>query len=115
MQLSYDNSRVKKYFDNYSLMAKKVGLETTRSIKKQIDRLNASGSFQTFLTLGLGKPHLLTGNLAGYYAVSVSANMRLLLKPECDDYNIESLRKCTVVTVKGLGDYHGGKIEWFIP
>lgn len=96
-------------------MIKKVGLETTRSVKKHIDRLNASCSFQGFLTLGLGKPHLLTGNLDGYYSVSVNANMRLILKPDGDNYNVESLKKCTVVIVKGLGDYHGGKIEWFIP
>ena len=89
--------------------------EKTRTVKKHIDRLKASVSFQSFLNLGLGKPHVLTENLAGHYAVSVSGNLRLIIKPDCDDLSVSSLKNCNIVIVKGIGDYHGGKIEWLIP
>lgn len=115
MQIRYENSKVQRYFGDYELLTKKVGIGITRAIKKHIDRLNAVESFQSFLTLGLGKPHRLSGNLSGYYAVSVSGNMRLILKPDSDDHSVEALKQCKVVMVKGLGDYHGGKIDWFIP
>ncbi|WP_297988846.1 hypothetical protein [uncultured Oscillibacter sp.] len=115
MRIKYENNKVQRYFGSYDLMAKKVGMEITRAIKKHMDRLNAVESFQSFLTLGLGKPHMLSGNLAGCYAVSVSGNMRLILKPDSDDHSAGALKQCKVVMVKGLGDYHGGKIDWFIP
>lgn len=115
MRLEFENNKVQKYFDDYNLMIKTLGPDKTRTVKKHIDRLKASTTFQGFVHLGLGKPHLLHENLAGNYGISVSGNLRLIVKPDCENYDTESLKNCNVVIVKGVCDYHGGKIEWFIP
>ena len=75
VRISFENGRTEELFEDYKAMHKKIGAEKTRAVKKHMDRLRASGSFQTFLKLGLGKPHLLKENLAGCYAISISGNM----------------------------------------
>ena len=115
MRISFENGRTEELFEDYKAMHKKIGAEKTRAVKKHMDRLRASGSFQTFLKLGLGKPHLLKENLAGCYAISISGNMRLIVKPVCEDCSPEALKSCDTIIVKGIGDYHGEKIEWLIP
>lgn len=96
-------------------MQKKVGLELTKSIKKHMNHLEASNTFSIFLSLGLGKPHSLENPLSGCYGVSVSGNIRLIIKPQCENLSAESLRVCDTIVVMGVEDYHGKKNEWIIP
>jgi proteic killer suppression protein/toxin YoeB len=116
MEIRYESKRVQKIFLDYSVWNKYIGIDTARPLKKRIDHLKASPSFQKWLETRLGKPHPLTG--AGeykYYGVSVTPNVRLVLRPETDDYSFDSLSLCTVVVLKGVCDYHGGKTNWIIP
>ncbi|MHB1314851.1 MAG: hypothetical protein ACYCX2_05110 [Christensenellales bacterium] len=115
MQINYESHNIEKWFSDFNNMSKKIGLELTRSIKKHHDRIKAAPNFQEFLNLGLGKPHSLTGELRGYYGVSVSANVRLIVKPLFTNNSLEELKECNVITVKGVSDYHGGKENWIIP
>lgn len=115
LEIIYENSKVEKYFNDYSLMQKKIGLELTRSVKKHMNNIEASNTFSTFLALGLGKPHSLETPLSGCYGVSVSGNVRLIIKPQSEDLSAESLRKCDTIVVMGVEDYHGKKNEWIIP
>ena len=96
-------------------MKKRHGSTITKQVKLRWEQLKASPNFSEYLTLGLGKPHKLEGDLAGNYAVSVSGNIRIILSPLCDDFLPETLSKCDVVVLRGLCDYHGGKVEWIIP
>jgi proteic killer suppression protein/toxin YoeB len=114
MEIKYANGRVQKPFSDYSVLIKTVGLEMTRAIKKRIDQIRAFENFQNWLKAQLGSPHQLRGNMRDYYGVSVTSNVRLILKPEADDYSLESLSKCTVIVVKGVCDYHGDKTNWII-
>ena len=115
MIITYESKRIERFFSNYDLMWKKIGEVKTKAIKKHIDRLKASPNFMVFIKLGLGHPHALTGDLAGYYGITITGNTRLVVKPECDTLNPAALSACTDITVKGVGDYHGGKNEWIIP
>ena len=115
IRITYDSKKVERFFADYNLMWKKIGGEKTKSVKKHIDRIRASVSFQSFIALGLGRPHQVKENLAGLYSITLTGNFRLIVKPVCDDFGPDSLRTCSEVIVKGVGDYHGGKIEWLIP
>lgn len=115
IHIEYDNERVKRYFTDYDQMKRKIGQEYTRMVKKRMDALNASECFNDFLLLGLGKPHILQGNLSMCYGVSISGNVRLIVQPICADLSPASLKECKTVNVKGVADYHGSKINWFIP
>ncbi len=114
MQIQYTD-KVEKYFTNFSNLQKKIGKEKTRTIKKHIDNLKASNNFGIFLSLGLGKPHSLTGNHQGEYGIHVTANERLIIEPVCDDLSIETLKLCDTIIIKGVEDYHGSKENWLIP
>jgi len=96
-------------------MKKKIGKDMTKSVKKHRDNLAAAKNFSIFLSLRLGKPHSLTGNLFGFYAVSITSHVRLIIKPISDDLSPESMKKCDSVMVKGVDEYHDKKNEWLIP
>ncbi len=115
MFVQCESDKVMRYFDDFSLMKKKVGLNLTKIIKKRLDQLKAARTFSVFLSTGLGKPHRLRENLDGYYGVNLSANVRLVIKPEAKSLDPSELVQCDTVIMKGVEDYHGKKQEWIIP
>ena len=64
--------------------------------------------------IGLGNPHPLSGNLDRCYSISVTANFRLVVEPESDSLDMESLKVCENIIIKGVLEYHDGKNEWII-
>ncbi|WP_066633943.1 type II toxin-antitoxin system YoeB family toxin [Desulfolucanica intricata] len=115
MKFQYENQAVEKCFSDFDLMKRQIGKDLTRNTKKRYDQLKAAANFGIYLTTGLGKPHPLTGNLKGYYGISISGNIRLIVKPDVDSLDPASLRKCDSVIIKGVVDYHGQTQEWLIP
>lgn len=61
MKITYANEKVKKYFQDYNKMQRKIPFEWVRTIKKHMVRLEAAECFGDFLKLGLGKPEQLKG------------------------------------------------------
>ncbi len=115
MKLKYENPSVEKHFSDFDLMKKKIGKDLTRNAKKRYDQLKAAANFSIYLSLGLGKPHLLVGNLKGCCGISISGNFKLVVKPDTESLDPVSLKKCDSVIIKGVVDYHGQKHEWLIP
>ncbi len=115
MKFKYENAEVEEYFSDFKLMKKKMGNIIARSIKKRYDNLKAAANFSIYLSTGLGKPHPLFGNLKGYYGISISGNIRLVVRPETDSLDSASLKECDTIIIKGVVDYHGQKHEWLIP
>ena len=87
----------------------------TKILKTRLNQLEASSNFKEYLDIGLGKPHSLTGNLSGYYGLQLNRNYRLIVEPLTESLDIESLKKCQNINIKGVLDYHGTKHEWLIP
>ena len=115
MLIEYESESVEKIFNDFDLMKKMIGYERARAIKKRIDQLKASVSFNIYLTTGLGKPHLLYGDLKGYCGIKITGNVRLIAKPKAKSLEPEALKACDTVILRGVVDYHGGKNEWLIP
>ena len=59
------------------------------------------------MNTGLGIPHPLSNKLKDYYAIRITGNYRLIVRPE-------SLSSDKII-IKGVLDYHGDKNEWIIP
>jgi len=112
--IEYENDSVKDYFTDFDLMKKKIGNEKTKTVKKRLNQLKASSNFSIYLMTGLGNPHPLFENLKGYYGISITGNVRLVVKPDSINLEPEELKKCETVIIKGVMDYHGRKIDWFI-
>ena len=111
MKIVYANQKLEKYFTNYAKLKKELPNEWVRNIKKHMDRLEAAECFGDFLSLGLGRPELLSGYKIPRYSLHVSANARLIIEL---DATSETIKICTTVEVEGVSDYHGGKDNWYI-
>lgn len=96
-------------------MSKEKGENITRAIKKRYDQLKAANNFSIYLQTGLGKPHPLHGNLKGCYGISITGNLRLIVRPDVQSIDPGLLKECDTVIIKGVLDYHGKKYGWIIP
>lgn len=116
MQLEYKDEKVRKILCDAKTLQRKVGLEIGRKVKQRINQLEAAENFNQYLTkIALGKPHHLEGNLDKCFGISITANYRIVVEPLGTKLDIESLKDCKVLNIKGVLDYHGGKNEWIIP
>lgn len=116
LQLEYQDAKVKKVLCDAKMLQKKVGLEIGKKIKQRINQLEAADNFYQYITkIGFGKPHRLEGNLDKCYGISITANYRMIVELVETELNIESLKCCKIVNIKGVVDYHGGKNEWIVP
>ena len=97
-------------------MSKAVGAELTKAIKKRYNQIVAFSSFSTLQRSGIGKMESLEGDYKGAYSVRVSANYRLIVRPNTKDLSAESLKQCDTLIIEGVIDYHGKgkKFSWII-
>ena len=112
VEITYANSKVKKYFEDYSKMQKKLPFEWVRTSKKHMNHLRAAECFGDFLKLGLGKPEQLTGYRQIRYSLHIAPNARLILEPNATQ---DTVMICTEIEVEGVSDYHGSKENWYLP
>ena len=116
MQFEYQNEKVKRILCNPKILQKKVGVEIGKSIEKRINQIESAENFYEYLTkIALGKPHPLQGDLDKCYGIFITANYRIIVEPLETKLDMESLKKCKVLNIKGVLDYHDGKNEWIIP
>lgn len=110
MKITYASKKIEKLFSDYDKLKSKLDPVWVRTIAKQITSLKAADTFGDFLALKLWHPEQLQGNDRALWSIRVSANARMILRPEGDEIMI-----CSEVEVKGVCDYHGGKSNWYIP
>lgn len=116
MQLICSNSDVQKIIIEPKKIQKKIGLEMAKTLIKRINQLESTDNFNEYITqVRLGKPHALSENLDGYYGIYISKNYRLVVEPICESLDLESLKECRKLDIKGVLEYHDGKNEWIIP
>lgn len=116
LQFEYQDEKVCKILCDAKTLQRKVGLEMGRKIKQRMNQLQAAENFNQYLTkIALGKPHPLEGNLDKCFGISITANYRIVVEPLETELDIESLKNCKILNIKGVLDYHGGKNEWIIP
>ena len=124
MYVKYEDERVKKLFDDLNdvqnsknLMKRQIGMELTKAVKKKYNQLISFTSFGALIEARIGKMESLEGDMNGSYSLRLSANYRLIVAPDTDDFSMENLKKCDVFIIKGVIDYHGkgSKNDWLIP
>lgn len=123
LYVEFGDERVKELFSDLNdvcnsknLMSKAIGAELTKAIKKRYNQIVAFFSFSTLQQSGIGKMESLEGDYKGSYSLRVSANYRLIVKPNTKDLSAESLKKCDTLIIEGVIDYHGKgkKFSWII-
>ncbi len=120
----FEDDRVQELFEDLNdvrnsrnLMRKEIGAELTKAVKKRYNQIIAFSSFSELQRARIGKLEALEGDRKGTYSLRLSANHRLIIKPQSEDLSAESLKKCDIVIIKGVIDYHGTskKSSWIIP
>ena len=118
MLVTYDDKVEKILSDDKELM-RTVDIQMAKTIRKREQDLKSFNNFWDYLQHGLGKPHSLEDSKGkkdeGYYGVSLTGNYRLIVKPNCQTYDAESLKECEEVVIIGVRDYHGKNEEWLMP
>lgn len=115
MQLEVHDQKLEKLLNDSNKLIKKMGLEMTRMLKRRFNEMKASSNFKEYVRYGLGRPHPLTGNLDKLYGIHLNKNYRLIVEPLVEILDDVHLEECKNVNIKGVVDYHDGKIEWLIP
>ena len=98
-------------------MKKEIGAELTKAVKKRYNQIIAFSSFSAIQHSAIGKMESLECDRKGSYSLNLSANYRLIVKPNSKDLSAESLKNCDTLIIKGVIDYHGKgkKFSWLIP
>ncbi len=116
MRFEYRDDKVQKILCDTKVLQRKVGLEIGRKVRQRMNQLEAAENFNQYLTkIALGKPHPLSGNLNNCYGIHITANYRMIVEPLETKLDMESLKNCKVLNIKGVLEYHDGKNEWIIP
>lgn len=114
MKIRYKDRRLEKIYSDLNKLNKKIGPIYTKIVKRRLSEIEAADNFAIYLKVGAGSPHLLDFNLKGCYGVSISGNVRLIIKPDIQEFVQEEFMKCIEVEIGGIVDYHGGKENWVI-
>ena len=118
MQITYD-TKIKDILEDDNKLKKAINIEIAKKIRRREDEISSFKNFLDYILHGVGKPHSLEDSKGkkneGYYGVSLTANMRLIIKPNCEKNDAESLKECEEVTIIGVRDYHGKNEEWIMP
>lgn len=115
MQLEVHDPKLEKLLNDSNALIRKIGLEMVKMLKKRFNEMKASPNFKEYVSYGLGKPHPLKGNLDKLYGIHLNKNYRLIVEPLVEEINDINLKECKNINIKGVVDYHDGKLEWLIP
>ncbi len=108
MEIRFADKKLRKLCECEQMARKKLGNDCARKLKARLDDVGAG---QTVAELVAGKPHPLTGDRAGEYAVSLAGGWRMTFSPANDpvprhgDGGID-WRAVTIVRIESVGDYH---------
>ncbi|MGN0748531.1 MAG: hypothetical protein ACI4L1_02525 [Christensenellales bacterium] len=114
MLIEYSSPKVKAYFDNIDKLERKCSKPLSAKIIQRLFEIRAYPNLKVLYEKGVGRPHKLKGNLEDYIALTLSDKDRLLIEwPKQVEQS--EFEKVTQIFIKGVCDYHGGKIKWIVP
>lgn len=122
VELIGETQKIQKYIDDLfdiaesrNLLKRDIGSDLARLVKKRLNEFRSCDNFGSIMSLPIGKPEFLLGDLKGYSSVHLTGNYRLVFRPDCNTDNIEEQKSIDRVLIKGVIDYHGKNRHWLIP
>lgn len=97
MQLVYATRELERQCTDARFMQRKLGAQVAKALKLRIAELRHGVEMQDLL-LGTGRWEELTGDMAGQWSARLTANWRLIVRPEERDV-------LTVIVIE-ITDYH---------
>lgn len=98
MEVEYSTRELERRCTDERYMQRKLGAQVSKTLRLRIAELHRSTEMQDLL-LGTGRWEELTGDRAGMWSARLTANWRLIVRPE-------QRSELTVVVIE-IVDYHG--------
>ena len=108
MKITFRDRKLRRLCEDHRSAQKKLGTDCARKLRTRLADLEAAGRVSELVA---GKPHPLTHDRAGQFALELSGGWRLVFSPDHDprpttsDGGIDWSR-VTIVRIEFIGDYH---------
>lgn len=108
MQINFKDKTVRKLCTEHAAAVKKLGPTGARKLQTRLFELE---SVTRVADLTMGRPHELTGDRAGCYALDLAGGWRLVFAPDHDPVPTRpdggtDWTHVTIVCIQYIGDYH---------
>lgn len=110
MEILYGNNKLRKQLGNASQIKKAFGIHARR-VSARLEDIASAPNLKVLMQLPAACCHMLAGNRQGQWAVSISANQRLIFEianspvPLKEDGGIDA-EKVTKIEIVEVVDYH---------
>lgn len=104
MDIEFKNKKMKKIYEDHSLLSKKYGSRQAEEIISRINELKAAESLFDISKIPQARLHSLYNNWKDHYAVDIKHPYRLVLFPLNGNNN--DLRSITAIKIAEMIDYH---------
>lgn len=108
MEIRYRDKKLRDLCEKRAIAERKLGADCARKLRVRLTGLEAASSVADLVA---GRPHPLTGDRDGQFALDLTSGYRLVFAPANDpiprksDASIEWSR-VTIVSIEYIGDYH---------
>lgn len=109
MEIRFKDKRIRELCEQQTVANRKLGADCARKLRIRLSELEAA---RWVTDLVAGRPHPLSGDRAGQFALDLAGGFRLVFAPAQDpcptraDGSID-WSQVAVVCVEYIGDYHG--------
>lgn len=113
MDISFATNKLAKMCNAEKELVRTYGPDNGRRIAKRILQMRAMATLADLMTMPQGRPHPLTENLKGFWAIDLKHPQRLLFSvantpvPTLADGGIDTKQITKVCIVRIEEDYHG--------
>lgn len=108
MEIRFRNKKLREVCEQRKVAVKQLGPLSANKLQIRLAALEAAGCVSDLVA---GRPHELTGQRAGQFALDLSGGWRLVFSPDHDprpqrqDGGID-WQRVTIVCIEYIGDYH---------
>ena len=108
MKITFRDRKLRRLCEDHRFAQKKLGADCARKLRTRLADLEAASRVSELVA---GKPHPLTHDRAGQFALELSGGWRLVFSPDHDpcpttaDGGID-WSWVTIVCIEFIGDYH---------
>jgi proteic killer suppression protein len=108
LDILFSKNEWKQLCEDERVAKRKLGAATAKKLRTRLADLRAASRVTDLIA---GRPHPLTADRAGQFAVDLAGGVRLVFEPSSDpppahDDGSIDWRQVTAVTIVFIGDYH---------
>jgi len=107
MIVGFENEKFKRLVNQESKLIQKFGKRTANQIYRKIDILDSAERLSDVSYMPPTRLHMLSGTLAGYFAIDVTKQLRLIFRGmNHKDEVVMRKEEITHILIREVVDYH---------